>query len=147
MAIHTNKREYFRIQLKNALCSDIKIVKVKDTHVNTAKAQVLIDDISAGGVRFLSNLKFLPTPNVILQLETEVLGITLQLHGYITRNNEIEKGIYSYGLKFVHNQKSSDYLIKLLNELAISLRQNQFVKGNFISMDKFNFLKQQHLYA
>lgn len=144
MATPINNREFFRIQLKNALCSDLMVVKVKDKHVKTGKAKVLIDDISAGGLRFISDLKFPPNSNVILQFETEILGKVLLLYGYIVRNQEVEKGIYGYGLKFVHDQKKCDFLIKLLNELAITLRRNPIIKGNFISIDKIKYFKQHH---
>jgi hypothetical protein len=142
--IESNHREFFRLQLKNALSSDMRIIRINGKIIETAYKEVLIDDIGPGGLRFLSDLNLPVNPSVIWEFRTELLGQPIELSGYVVRAKELEKGIYQYGLKFIIDEKERLTLIKMCNELALKLRQSSVNKGSrFIGINKIQFFKHQ----
>ncbi|WP_231504329.1 hypothetical protein [Brevibacillus borstelensis] len=55
--INWQRRDYFRLQLVPPLCSRMTIVMLKGKTMKVGSADVLIEDIGGGGLRFLSDLK------------------------------------------------------------------------------------------
>ncbi|GEN32875.1 MULTISPECIES: PilZ domain-containing protein [Aneurinibacillus] len=138
-----NRRQFFRLPLPHPLSSDVTIIRIKENAIETGKAQVLIEDISPGGLRFVSDVRLPATPQVILEFETEIMNKTLQLPGYIVRKIlRDQQGIYEYGVKFTLDEGTYTELIPLLQLLAIRLRRTPIVGGcRFATneeLEKFN---------
>lgn len=139
-----NRREYFRIQLIYPLCSDMTIAEIRGKTIETGKTEVLINDIGPGGMRFSSNIKLPINPDILLKVQTQILGKLIELYGPIVRMGEMEKGIYEYGLKFLIDEKERSQVIPLLNELSLRLRQNPFLPNcSFIQTDRSNYFKRK----
>ncbi|MBN6186821.1 PilZ domain-containing protein [Aneurinibacillus sp. BA2021] len=124
-----NRRQFFRLPLPHPLSSDVTIIRIKDNAVEAGKAQVLIEDISPGGLRFISDVKLPATPQVILEFETEILNNTIQLPGYIVRKLPREDELYEYGVTFTLDEAVYTELIPLLQLLSIRLRRTPIVGG------------------
>jgi diguanylate cyclase (GGDEF)-like protein/PAS domain S-box-containing protein len=137
-----NKRKYFRVTLFFPLSSQMTIIRFKGKDITLGKTEVLIEDIGIGGLRFLSHIRLAIHADVIFELETEILGEIINVCGRIVWQHEIEDGIYQYGLEFTINEKESDHLTKLLNELAMGMKKSLLVPNcRFVKMDKINYLK------
>lgn len=124
-----NRRQFFRLPLPHPLSSNVTIIQIKNNAIETGKAKVLIEDISPGGLRFISNVKLPATPQVILEFETEILNNNLQLPGYIVRKVPRDKDMYEYGVKFTLENNVHAKLISLLQLLSIRLRRTPLVGG------------------
>lgn len=124
-----NRRQFFRLPLPHPLSSDVTIIRIKDNAVEAGKAQVLIEDISPGGLKFVSNVKLPATPEVILEFETQILNNTVQLPGYIVRKVPREGDLYEYGVTFTLDEGVYTELIPLLQLLSIRLRRTPIVSG------------------
>ncbi|NME98344.1 PilZ domain-containing protein [Aneurinibacillus aneurinilyticus] len=124
-----NRRQFFRLPLPHPLSSNVTIIQIKNNAIETGKAKVLIEDISPGGLRFISNVKLPATPQVILEFETEILNNNLQLPGYIVRKVPRDKDMYEYGVKFTLENNVHAELISLLQLLSIRLRRTPLVGG------------------
>lgn len=142
--IENNHREFFRLQLKNAITSDMRMIRVQNKVIESAYKEVLIDDIGPGGMRFLSDLKIPVNRLVVWGFRTELLGQIIEVNGFVVRARIIEKGIYEYGLKFIMDEKERLFFIKLCNELALKLRQSPIIKGcRFVGMNKIHYFRHQ----
>lgn len=144
--IQKNKREFYRIELKHALASEMTIVSIHGKEVDLAKAPVLILDISAGGLRFLSHLKLPANPRILFSFSSQILGESLTVNGLIVRLKTIDNeaiDLYEYGVNFQIDYRDQSQLYKLLNELSLKLRKTSLVQNcNFIKIGGINYFKQ-----
>jgi hypothetical protein len=138
------KRQYFRLQLDPPLCSDMTIVMVKGKTLEIGSAEVLIEDIGPGGLRFLSHLSLPVNPQVVLQFETEILNQRVSMHGYIARKNQLSEGIHEYGVAFTMQEAKHVELARIINRLAIRMRQRSTTpSGRFLVEDRQAFFQQR----
>lgn len=139
------QRQYFRLKLDPPLCSDMTIITINGKSLETGIAEVLIDDIGPGGLRFLSSLTLPVHSQVVLQFQTELFSQTVKMHGYIVRHGKLLEGINEYGVKFTMDEDKHAELARLINRLAIRLRQGSTPSGGrFLKGDKLSFLRSNH---
>jgi hypothetical protein len=137
-----NRRKFFRLPLPHPLSSDVTIIRIKDNVIESGSAQVLIEDIGPGGLRFVSDIKLPVTPQVILEFETKILHHTLQLPGYIVRKIDREKILYEYGVKFTLDYNEHKELFQLLQLMSIRLKRTPVVGGcRFATTEELERLK------
>jgi hypothetical protein len=118
------------------------IVTINGKSLEIGSAEVLIEDIGPGGLRFLSILSLPVHSQVVLQFETELFSQTVKMHGYIVRHTKLLEGINEYGVKFTMDEERHAELARLINRLAIRLRQgNTPPSGRFFQGDKLAFLR------
>ncbi|WP_051585888.1 PilZ domain-containing protein [Caldanaerobius polysaccharolyticus] len=138
-----NRRKYFRVKLHNPLCAKMTIKYVYGKAVKTGYANVCVNDIGPGGLKFLSNLKLQANPNIVLEFELNILNTTLKVYGTIVRIEEIEPDIFGYGVEFVFIEDTfRTKLISIFNELAIYLKKNiKSPNGNFCKLGEAGCFK------
>ncbi|GAA4704345.1 PilZ domain-containing protein [Brevibacillus fulvus] len=134
------KRKFFRLSLDPPLIARMIIITINGKSLETGTAEVLIDDIAAGGLRFLSNLSLPVDSRVVLQFETEVLGQQVKVYGHTIRCSEIMDGIKQYGFLVTMDEEKHAELAALVNKLSIRLRK-RVPNGNFYLGDKLQFFK------
>jgi hypothetical protein len=136
------QRQYFRLKLDPPLSADMTIVTINGKHLELGSAEVLIDDIGPGGLRFLTTLSLPVHSQVVLQFQTELFSQTVKMHGYIVRHSNLLEGINEYGVKLTMDEEKHAELARLINRLAIRLRQgNTALSGRFFRGDKLAFLR------
>ena len=119
-----NRRNYFRIYFDKPLCSTMSISLINKRPVNTGRSKVCIEDISASGLRFVSNFKMPVSSNVIMDFNTKILGQAMQFSGWIVRRDEIKQDIWEYGVRFLAVEKTSSNYLDVLNKLSLKLRKS-----------------------
>ena len=112
-----NRRRYYRIECARPICSEITIVKVNNIPVNTGKTKVCIEDISIGGLKFVSKLILPVDPNIIVNFSLVVSDQEIILQGFIVRSSELTTGIFQYGVKFLLQESEIKSVGKILNDL------------------------------
>ncbi|BAU26680.1 PilZ domain-containing protein [Aneurinibacillus soli] len=118
------KRQFFRLTLKNPLISDVTIIRVKENAIETGSANVLIEDISAGGLRFTSNVLLPVTPQIILEFETTILNQMVKFPGYIVWKKSSETGLQEYGVQFTIDNEQFPNITSILHQLEVRLRRS-----------------------
>lgn len=122
------------------------IARLKGKALQLGKTDVLIEDIGPGGLRFLSFIKLSVHPEVILELETEIIGIRVKLYGEIVWLRELQEDLFQYGVEFSIDEDDRASLCQLLNQFAIKLKRNSLVPGcSFIHTDKVHYLRSTNL--
>lgn len=136
-----NQRKYFRITLYFPLSATMTVVKIKGKSIELGKSEVLIEDIGLGGIRFISNIKLAVHPDIVLEIETTLLGKAVKMCGAIVWLREQQSGVFQYGLEFYMHENERTAMTRLLNDLAIQLRKSPLVPGcSFITTDKAQHL-------
>ncbi|WP_248926535.1 PilZ domain-containing protein [Paenibacillus hamazuiensis] len=117
-----NKRSFFRLSFVHPLCAELKIIGLPDdAEVKTAK--IAIHDISAGGMRFVSDINFSEELNVLFEVKFTALGKPYKILGQLLRVKEVKPQIYEYSTKFSLNEPEESALVSMLNALSIKLRK------------------------
>lgn len=119
-----NRRRFFRVYFYLPLQSKMFIEKVYGKKINTNKTIVKIHDMSAGGLRFSTDLKLPINDDIQYGFHMKVEGIDIELSGKIVWSNMLKPKHFEYGVEFVfedHNYPQQD-LLQLLNRLQTKSR-------------------------
>ena len=85
-----SKRKHYRLNFPYPLEADMQLVSIAGRNMNLGVSKVLIEDISIGGLRFVSNLKLPSRGDVIYKFKSEILGQSnfLEWEYYLERRNK-----------------------------------------------------------
>ncbi|WP_138418596.1 EAL domain-containing protein [Aquibacillus sediminis] len=137
-----NKREYFRLSFEYPLGADMTVNRVAGKKVQMGSTEVLIEDISAGGLRFISNVKLPARKDWVLSFHTEVMEQSPTMYGHIVWQHELEDGIYRYGLMFTYEEKDKENMIQLVNKLQVKLKNTPLLPNSrFIDQEKITYMQ------
>lgn len=130
-----NRRRYFRLRLDFPLCAEMTVLKFKNKELKLGMSKALIQDISLGGLRYLSNVDLPVQEDFVLLFTTEIFDKKRQFVGYNVWKSEVN-GFYEYGFKFTINNKQRDQFAAVFNQLTLQLKSSpflancSFLKGN-----------------
>ncbi|WP_017753482.1 EAL domain-containing protein [Calidifontibacillus oryziterrae] len=137
-----NRRKYLRLQLDYPLSSDMSIKEFRGKEIDLGHSEILIEDIGPGGLRFASNIKLPVNPEIILRIETLILGDILNVLGHIVWAHELADGVYEYGLEFLLTESQRTWLINALELYAEKLKENSLLPNSrFVTDGVLDYLK------
>jgi len=114
----TDIRKFFRIECKTPICTQISIVKFNNKLVTSGTGNICVENISSGGLKFLYSLNLPVSEIMVIEFKLVIKEMSTAFYGYIVRKEEINRGIYRYGVKFVNNaDNEGEQFISKLNEL------------------------------
>jgi diguanylate cyclase (GGDEF)-like protein/PAS domain S-box-containing protein len=116
-----NRRKFIRVAFPKSIKGNMTVVKVKNRNIDLGKTAILIEDISAGGMRILSNICIPSREDITLQFEMELLGEQTIVLGQIVWLLEKDNGFFQYGVSFDISSGERDHLVKLVNTLGLRL--------------------------
>lgn len=120
-------RKFFRIDFPYPLEADMTILMLNNKKVEMGSTKVLIEDMSAGGAKFLSKIKLPVRQDILLKMETELLGETLSFTGFSVWKEEVSDTLTNYGFQFIIDENQRAGLVTILNKLQIQLKKNAMV--------------------
>lgn len=108
-------------------------------------AEVLIEDLSAGGLRFLSNLKMPANDQLVLQFETVIFSQPIKVYGHVVRTSSWEYDYYEYAVRLTMEEAVHQELNRIVNRLAIRFRQegDKVIHGRFLKGCRREFLQER----
>ena len=113
-----DSRKFFRIECKTPICTQISIVKFNNKMVTTGKGNICVENISFGGLMFLFTLNLPVSDNMLIEFKLTINDGNTALYGYIVRKEEIDGGIYRYGVQFININDDEQQFISELNGLS-----------------------------
>jgi hypothetical protein len=120
------------------------IVLIKGQTMQTGSTAVLIEDLGAGGLRFLSHLKMPASDQLVLQFETELLGKKLSMYGHVVRCVPWDTDFYEYAVRFTMDESQHMEINRLVNLVAIRSRNRRAAyEGRVFTGDRREFLLEQ----
>lgn len=114
----TDIRKFFRIECKTPICTQISIVKFNNKIVNTGTGNICVENISSGGLKFLYSLNLPVSDIMVIEFKVNIDDVSTAFYGNIVRKEEIDSGIYRYGVQFVNkSDEDHEQFISKLSEL------------------------------
>lgn len=140
------RRKYFRFYFSTLLPAKMRITEVHHRKINIGAATILIENISIGGIRFLSSLKLPVISNMKLSFQFNIMNQYFDLDGSLVYKNEESKNIYAYGVSFQITEREKDKLAEIINKMTIMKRLNQAIPDTkFIEENPYSFLRKKLL--
>jgi hypothetical protein len=118
------RRKFFRVVFHQLLLSEMTISAVKGKSINVGNTKVLIKNIGPGGLCFISNIKLPVGKDFTLQFTTQLAGEMLQVFGYCVWMEMREDNLYEYGVELILDENDRSHLVRKLNKVQISIRNN-----------------------
>jgi len=87
------------------LFGTVRIIEANGTPVKSNSARVRVLDISVGGMRFASKLKFPVGRKIILEMLVKIDETDFRLKGFVVHRSRIQKYGYEYGLCFIRPEQ------------------------------------------
>jgi diguanylate cyclase (GGDEF)-like protein/PAS domain S-box-containing protein len=136
-----NRRQFFRIEFPFPLRAEMTVEEINGKKINIGYTEILIENISAGGLRFLSTIEFPRRSNVLYKIRTELMDNVWEFWGSIVWEKEIMPDIHQNGVMFRMDEDQQSSIIQMLNQLSVKLRRDPLVpKSSFMAVDKNNYL-------
>jgi diguanylate cyclase (GGDEF)-like protein/PAS domain S-box-containing protein len=120
-------RKYARVEFPYPLEAKMTILELNRKPVQMGSTKILIEDMSAGGVKFVSKMKLPVRKDIILLIETKLLGEFLAFTGTIVNKDEISDALTNYGFQFIIEEEPRAKLAEMLGILQKQLEQNPIV--------------------
>ena len=125
-------RKYLRTTPDIPLYGSINITQVGLKHVRTGTAKIRILDISAGGLRFVSSLKFPADCSLIIQIVFTLNQVKFCLDGHIVHVSGTEVCEYEYGLCFTEPDRNLRESVKQLFYTKLSGQNRNMIIFRFL---------------
>ncbi|WP_071394611.1 EAL domain-containing protein [Bacillus tuaregi] len=114
-----NRRQFFRILFKYPLLGSLTIHYLHDKHVSIGSSSILIEDIGAGGLCYVSNIKFPINKEIILGITTTLFEKDLSLQGKNVWCKSLDDGLFQYGFKFNPEEFEKYGMVPLMDQLKL----------------------------
>lgn len=111
------KRKYVRLKVPG-LFGELQICAIGAHRISSNSRKVLVLDISPGGLRFMSGLKFPGKRKIRVIVTTVITGIRFEAEGLIVWRRPSEN-VYEYGVMFDITALHRAFLIRMLNQLVL----------------------------
>ncbi|MGK0467742.1 PilZ domain-containing protein [Clostridium sp.] len=110
-----DNRKFFRIECKTPICTQISIVKVNNKVVTSGTGNICVENISSGGLKFLFSLNLPVSDIIVIEFKLIIEEVSTTFYGNIVRKEEIDRGIYRYGVQFVNiaDDEHEQFICKL----------------------------------
>jgi EAL domain-containing protein (putative c-di-GMP-specific phosphodiesterase class I) len=140
--MNQEKRKYSRHRFPLYLEASMTILKYRGQDVHLGSTLVLIQDIGAGGLCFLSTLCIPVKSNLLIQFSTTLLGKHIILYGTPVWMKEVKGNLYKYGIAF----KISEEKRKLLNMFIQQLKLENSgdaasLSGDFVRQSPYSYFQ------
>ncbi|PYF06389.1 EAL domain-containing protein [Ureibacillus chungkukjangi] len=118
-------RKFYRFELPLYIHGKMTIAEVNDQVVQVGSTPVLIENLSLGGIKVLSNLKLPVNSNMKFKFEFKVLNEVIEVFGKLRWIEDELQDVYSYGVIFNLNRSLEDNLSRLINRMTTLRITNQ----------------------
>ncbi|KIL45307.1 hypothetical protein KP78_28510 [Jeotgalibacillus soli] len=136
------KRSFYRLIFPKPLIANMSIDQIKGKKTSMGGLRVVLEDLSAGGLRFSATLHLPVRDDVIISCKWTILNQTFTMLGRIVRSTE-ESTYYSYGVEFLPGQPENENLIKWINKATLLVRNEQpLINTPMIDSSIHQFLKE-----
>ena len=111
-------REFFRIECKRPICTQISIINFNNKMVTTGTGNICVENISFGGLKFLFSLNLPVSNNMVIEFKLTIDEESTSFYGHIVRKEQIDRDIYRYGVQFINRNDDEEQFINKLKGLS-----------------------------
>lgn len=117
-------RKYYRFKFPHLVQAEMTVIEVNNKKVDLKTANILIEDISLGGLKIQSHLSLPVASNIRFRFIFTVMNETFDKTGKLLWKNEGKSKTYIYGVEFDKSQVDDERLAPIINQMT-ALRYNQ----------------------
>ncbi len=114
-----NRRKYYRLPFEQLLSAEMTIIRFNNQDIKLGKSKSFIENISLGGLRYLSNIQLPTQKSLIMQFTTKIMAQEVQFTGYNVWRKEVN-GYYQYGFEFIMMENEREALAPLINQITLN---------------------------
>ncbi|MGX9134104.1 EAL domain-containing protein [Rummeliibacillus sp. JY-2-4R] len=133
-----SNRKYHRTQFSNPLEADMQILSIGGKSVQLGKTKVLVQDMSVGGLRFVSNLTLPVREDIIFQFKVELLGRSISMLGRVIWKEEMNEELLEYGVSFMIDQNEQIKINTLLSSYHVLLKNKHNLPSHRLTSEHIN---------
>lgn len=143
-ANHDERRKYSRFKFPFHLPAKMYITKVGKKNVSLGHANILVENISLGGMLFLTTLSIPVVSQMKFRFELEMMDEKFVIDGNLVHKNEIKENIFSYGVSFNISDFDEGRLAYVINQMSVLRRLNQEIPNTiFVEEDPYLHLRRK----
>lgn len=140
--LENERRKYFRFEFPYHILAQTTLTKVGKKEIDIGYTPILIENISLGGIRFLSTLRIPVISNLKLEFDFKIMDESFKLQGTIIYRNEEKREIYSYGASLTITEAKRDKLAYIINQMTIRRKKGEKIPNTpFIEVDPYIYLR------
>lgn len=140
-------REYFRFEFTNDVQGKMTVIAVNHNHVDLGTADILIKDISLGGLKIQSNLSLPVIPNFCFRFMFTLMNEHFDVEGKIRWKEKGKANTYLYGFQFLLDKKDENRLALIINKMSTLKKQQLEIPGTpFVYEDASYFFAKRNKY-
>ncbi|MDG5786715.1 EAL domain-containing protein [Evansella sp. AB-P1] len=113
-----DRRAYSRIEFSAPLKGHMTIQSIGEKKVNIGNTKILIENISAGGLRFMSDIQLPVRRNIKIKIGVQLVDEYVEQLARIVWRNEEDNGMKQYGIEFLIDDEEREHLQQKLSILA-----------------------------
>jgi hypothetical protein len=121
-----DQRKFHRYHLVNLIQARMSILSLNGQIILSNKAFIYIEDISASGLKFLSQLRFPVTSDMVIQIQFHLLNHDFTLNGKIVRKNKGPNNQWEYGVHLLVDHTEQTMLSEIIDKLIRKLVVGRF---------------------
>ncbi|GLV12646.1 hypothetical protein Heshes_03300 [Alicyclobacillus hesperidum] len=111
-----NRRRYVRVSFDEPLVGEVTLASIAGKPLSLGYTQVSIVDAGAGGISFLSTLRFPPDRRELrLRFRYSLAEVNIEVEGYVVWTHELQNGVFQYGAEFDIDASTRARLQELLH--------------------------------
>lgn len=143
LQVNEEMRKFYRFELPFPIKGEMTIVSIKGKEVAVGSSPILIENISLGGIRIVSNLKLPVNSNLKFKFTFQILNKQIETVGILRWKEELEKkDMYAYGVQFNVSRYLEDTLAPIINRMTMLKKKNEKIPHtDFIYEEASLFLR------
>ncbi len=137
------QRKYVRFHFPGNIVSQMNISELNNKKVDVGFTNILVNNISLGGLKFYSYLKLPVNPKMTLTFNMKMMGTAFSFKGNIVWVIEETAGLFSYGVSFTDiTEQEKDQLEKIIHQMTSFQNMKEEIPDTLIiKTSPINYLK------
>ena len=123
------RRKYYRFDFSFSVLGEMTVTEVNKKKVNVGTTDILITDISLGGIKVQSNLKLPKNPDVKFRFLFTMMGEPFDVEGRLRWKQSANGNTYYYGFEFDLTPNDDDRLAPIIHKMSALKSQNKEIPG------------------
>ncbi|MDW0114453.1 EAL domain-containing protein [Sporosarcina saromensis] len=128
-------RKYFRLDFAYPLEAQMTISEMNGKKVEVSKATILVKNIGAGGLLFVSDIKLPTEVDFVFQFDVKILDEIHSLRGTIAHHT-FNNDLHYYGVQFIMTEIQRNKCISVLNKMQVMLQKSNVLPNHPFVFDQ-----------
>ncbi|WP_042476215.1 EAL domain-containing protein [Bacillus ndiopicus] len=142
-AVTVERRQYYRYRFPYTIIGSLTIAEFNGHAITVGKTPILIENISLGGIKILSNLKLPVNQDMKFNVTFNIMGEQFEIAGELRWWEEKMGDVFGYGIRFITNINVENRLASIINKLSGYNRKAEIIPNTtFIYKEPYKYFRE-----